>query len=124
MALGRSTRSALVAAGLVAAVLAVYGQTLGFGYAQSDDLMYVVDNDAVRTGLSLRGVAWAFTSGYAANWHPLTWLTLMLDAEIAGPVPAAFHATNVLLHALAACLFFGALRSATGRLGASAFAAA
>jgi tetratricopeptide (TPR) repeat protein len=129
MALGRSMSpmragSALVAAGLVAAVLAVYGQTLGFGYAQSDDLMYVVDNGAVRAGLSLRGVAWAFTSSYAANWHPLTWLTLMLDAEIAGPVPAAFHATNVALHALAACLFFGALLSATGRLGASAFAAA
>ncbi|HVH19817.1 MAG TPA: tetratricopeptide repeat protein [Myxococcota bacterium] len=121
---GRSTRSALVAAGLVAAVLAVYGQTLGFGYAQSDDLMYVVDNEAVRSGLSLRGVAWAFTSGYAANWHPFTWLTLMLDAELFGPVPAAFHATNVALHALAACLLFGALQSATGRLGASAFAAA
>ena len=124
MALGRRTRTALVAAGLVAAVFAVYGQTLRFGYARSDDVLYVVENDAVRAGLSLRGVAWAFTTHYAANWHPITWLSLMLDAELFGAGPAGFHATNAALHALSACLFFGALYSATGRVGASGFAAA
>src|SRR5262249_15378595 len=124
MAPGRRSRSPWVAAGLVAAVLAVYAQTFRFGTAQSDDLLYLTDNGVVETGLSLRGVAWAFTSHYAANWHPLTWLSLMLDVELFGTAPSGHHTTNVLLHALSACLLFGALRSATGRVGASAFAAA
>jgi len=124
MAQGRSSRSAWVAAGLVAAVLAIYAQTLRFGTAQSDDLLYLTDNGVVQAGLSPRSVAWAFTSHYAANWHPLTWLSLMLDVDLFGPTPGGHHATNTLLHALSACLLFGALRSATGRVGASAFAAA
>ena len=79
MARGRSARSPWVAVGLLAAVLAIYAQTFRFGTAQSDDLLYVSDNGVVQAGLSLRGVAWSFTSHYAANWHPLTWLSLMLD---------------------------------------------
>ena len=124
MARGRSARSPWVAAGLVAAVLAIYAQTFRFGTAQSDDLLYLSDNGVVQAGLSLRGVAWSFTSHYAANWHPLTWLSLMLDVTLFGPSAGGHHATNVLLYALSACLLFGALRGATGRIGASAFAAA
>jgi tetratricopeptide (TPR) repeat protein len=124
MTQGSRARSAAVAAGLAAAIFAVYGQTAGFDFAPTDDGLYVTGNDVVRSGLSLRGVAWAFTSREAANWHPLTWLSLMLDAELFGVSSAGFHATNAVLHALAAGLLFGALRAATGRLGASALVAA
>src|SRR5262250_1928193 len=110
MAQGRSSRSAWAAAGLVVAVLAIYAQTFRFGTAQSDDLLYLTDNGVVQAGLSPRGVAWAFTSHYAANWHPLTWLSLMLDVDLFAPAPGGHHATNALLHALSACLLFGALR--------------
>lgn len=124
MARGFGTRSALVAAGLVAAVLAVYGQTLRFDFAHSDDLMYVMDNDVVKSGLSAKSAAWALTTRDASNWHPLTWLSLLLDVRLFGIGPAGFHGTNTALHALAACLLYAALHAATGRLGASAFAAA
>jgi len=124
MTQGSCARSAAVAAGLAAAVLAVYGQTVGFDFAPTDDGLYAAGNDVVKSGLSWRGAAWAFTSREAANWHPLTWLSLMLDAQLFGASPAGFHAVNAVLHALAVCLLFAALRAATGRLGTSAFAAA
>ena len=108
----------------MAAVLAVYGQTRGFDFVGSDDRMYVMDNEIVKAGLTATNFAWALTTREASNWHPLTWLSLMLDVQLFGAGPAGFHATNTALHALAACLLFAALRAATGRLGASAFAAA
>jgi hypothetical protein len=78
----------------------------------------------VLAGLSREGVRWAFApSGGEFYWHPLTWLSLMLDTTLFGPGPAGHHAVNVALHALAAVLLFLVLREATGRAGPSAAAA-
>ena len=81
---------------------ATHGEFLNF-----DDNMYVTDNAQVRQGLSLRTVAWAFTSQDASNWHPLTWLSHLLDSSMWGVAPSAafgHHLTNVPLHGLNAAL--------------------
>ncbi len=98
----------MVALGL--GVAAIFGQTLLHPYGLFDDDIYITQNPPVLAGLTWKGIAWAFTTGHAANWHPLTWLSLMLDVSLMGASPAVFHATNVLLHAANAALLFLCLR--------------
>jgi Flp pilus assembly protein TadD len=105
-------------------VLAVYGQTLAFGFVDYDDPEAVVTNPWVQRGLGWEGLRWAFTSFYFANWIPLTWLSFMLDAEIAGLDPRMFHLTNLLLHTASTLLLFGLLDRATGDRWKSAWVAA
>jgi len=89
-----------------------------------DDQDYVTENTNVLNGLTWSGVEWAFTTGHASNWHPLTWLSLMLDAELFGPNAGAFHFVNALFHAANAALLFVLLLRMTGALWPSAFVAA
>jgi tetratricopeptide (TPR) repeat protein len=114
----------LVAAGLAALVLAAFWGVLDCGFVAFDDDLYVTDNRWVRAGLGLRGLAWAFTSFQAGNWHPLTWLSHMLDVSLFGVAPAGHHATSLVLHAVAAVLAFGALAELTGSTWRAALAAA
>lgn len=109
---------------LVLAVLAAYGHTLGFDFVNFDDPDYVSENPIVARGLSGEGIAWAFTTHHAQNYHPLTWLSLMLDAQLFGAQSArGFHFTNLLLHALNALLLFWLLRALTGTFWRSALVA-
>lgn len=96
------------------ATFAVYGQSLGHRFTNYDDPGYVTQNRHVLGGLSADGAAWAWTTGHAANWHPLTWLSLEFDASLFGPNPAGFHFTNVLLHAAGGLLLYAALAAMTG----------
>jgi tetratricopeptide (TPR) repeat protein len=109
---------------LAAMTFIVFGQTLGHGFTNFDDNQYVVDNPVVAQGLTGRGLAWAFTQAHAANWHPLTWVSHMLDCQIYGLNPAGHHFTNVLLHAAAVIALFLVLRQMTGAVWRSAFVAA
>src|SRR5437660_9978545 len=68
-------------------------------FVNYDDPVYVVDNISVREGLAAESLSWAFTTFEASNWHPLTWISLELDAQLFGAGPRGFHRTNVLLHA-------------------------
>lgn len=95
-------------------VLAVFGQVVNFDYVNYDDSEYAQANDNVRSGITANGVAWAFTTGDVANWHPLTWLSLMADVEVFGDNARGHHLTNLLLHVAAVCLLFEALTIATG----------
>jgi tetratricopeptide (TPR) repeat protein len=117
-------KTLLVDAALILAILCVFGQVLGFGFVRIDDFTYVADNPHVRTGLSWSSLAWAFTSTEASNWHPLTWISLMIDAELGGHGPRWFHLTNVALHATSTLLLFHGLLRLTGFTGRSAFVAA
>ena len=99
---------------LVAAVLLVFGQTLRHQFVNFDDDQYFSFNPHVQAGLTPAGMAWAFQTTYASNWHPLTWLSLMLDVELFGPGPAGPHMTNVVLHAANTVLLFLLLRRLTG----------
>ena len=102
---------------------AVYGQVVGFDFLILDDMVYVTQNAHVQNGLSWEGFAWAFKTRHAAYWHPLTWLSHMLDCELYGLRPAGHHASNLALHVINAMLLFGLLRAATRRVWPSAFVA-
>src|SRR5579864_6114991 len=88
-----------------------------------DDDAYVTDNPHVRTGLTLGNMRWAFTSFEQSNWHPVTWLSHMLDCQLFGLNPRAQHGVNVLLHAANVLLLFWILQNVTGAVWRSFFVA-
>jgi tetratricopeptide (TPR) repeat protein len=109
---------------LAAITFAVFGQTLRHEFVDLDDGDYVYENPMVARGLTIKGIVWAFTQFHSANWHPLTWLSHMLDCQLYGLNPAGHHLTNVLLHAATVIALFLVLRQMTGALWRSAFVAA
>ena len=109
---------------LAALIWFVFGQTLGFDFVNYDDNDYVLKNAEVNAGLTWRGLLWAFTQVHSANWHPLTWISHMLDCQLYGLHPAGHHLTNLLLHTATALSLFLVLRQMTGALWRSAFVAA
>lgn len=115
-------RAWLLSALLALAVLALYGQSVEFGFVY-DDTVYVTQNAMVARGLSQAGLKWAFTS-LDANWHPLTWLAHMLDVSLFGMSSGAPHAVNAVWHAANSVLVLFVLASATGKLMPSAIVAA
>ena len=104
----------VVALFLAGSVLAIYGQVYGFDFLNYDDTLYITENDRTQQGLDLDNVKWAFTTGHASNWHPLTWLSYMLEVSLFGVAPAAHHLVNVLFHAANTVLLFYLLRAMTG----------
>ncbi|MDO8684799.1 MAG: tetratricopeptide repeat protein [Armatimonadota bacterium] len=109
---------------LIAITLAVYIQTTGFDFINFDDPRYVSENPKVQAGLTKAGVVWAFTTGHESNWHPLTWLSHMLDCQIFGLKPWGHHLTNLLFHILNTMLLFLVISRMTGYIWRSAFVAA
>jgi tetratricopeptide (TPR) repeat protein len=109
---------------LVAAVLIPYAQVSKLGFTNFDDPEYVTQNSHVRAGLTWAGLTWAFKSTEQANWHPITWLSHMLDCQLYGLNPAGHHITNLILHLASTLLLFGILQHMTGAVGRSAFVAA
>ena len=109
---------------LVFATMGVYWPATGHDFVILDDPEYVTDNPWVREGFSPEGLRWAFASSHAANWHPLTWLSHMLDCQLYGLVPGAHHLTSVALHAINALLLFILLRVTTAGFWSSAAVAA
>lgn len=107
--LGRAALSAL----LFALVFATFWPAREFAFLRFDDPIYVTENPLVREGLSWSSFAGSFRPR-DGNFIPLTWISLAADATLQGSGPRGFHATNLILHALAAVLLFGLLRSATG----------
>jgi len=109
---------------LAAITFAVFGQTVRFGFVNYDDQASVYDNPVVTAGLTLRGLAWAFSHYNLANWIPLATVSHMLDCQFYGLDAGGHHLTNVLLHAASAIVLFLMLRAMTGVLWPSAFVAA
>ncbi|GFE57821.1 O-GlcNAc transferase [Geobacter sp. AOG1] len=94
--------------------VAVFWGVLGNDFLNYDDFQYVTSNRHVTSGVSIENVIWAFTSGYAANWHPVTWLSHMVDVELFDMNPQGHHLMNLLLHTANACLLFLLLNKITG----------
>ena len=113
-----------IAFGLVAATLAVYAQVMNHQFVVLDDNHYIYQNPIVNRGLTLTGVAWAFTTFQAANWHPVTWLSHMLDCQIFGPHAGGHLLVSALIHASNTLLLFLFLRRTTGATWQSAIVAA
>jgi tetratricopeptide (TPR) repeat protein len=109
---------------LVALVAAVYAPVRNHAYINFDDTQYVSENAHVAGGLTRDAVGWAFTTTHAGNWHPLTWISHMLDVQLFGVDPGAHHVTNVVLHACNTLLMFWLLLRLTRALGRSLFVAA
>jgi tetratricopeptide (TPR) repeat protein len=118
-------RSHVVVAALLALTTTLaYGGAIRNDFVNYDDPQYVVDNPYVRRGLSREGFIWAWTTTLGANWNPLTWLSLQLDAQLGNMAPAAFHLTNVAIHVANSLLIFAALRLLTVACWRSAAVAA
>src|SRR5688500_15224701 len=95
-----------IAAILFAGTLLLFARALGNDFVNYDDPDYVTANEHVKAGLTMAGAKWALLSGEASNWHPLTWLSHMLDTSLFGAHPGGHHVTSVLLHAVNAMLVF------------------
>jgi protein O-mannosyl-transferase len=109
---------------LVGISLAVFGKTIRYQFVNFDDDLYVYNTPAIQSGLTLKGIAAAFTSPHAHNWHPLTTLSHMLDCQLYGLNAGGHHATNVILHTIAVLLLFWVLQRMTGATWRSALVAA
>jgi tetratricopeptide (TPR) repeat protein len=109
---------------LTAIVWAVFGQTLHHEFVTFDDGPYVYDNPIVQKGLTWEGFRWALTYSEIGHWHPLTWLSHMLDCQLFGVNAGEHHLTNVLFHTATVILLFLVLRQMTGALWRGAFVAA
>jgi tetratricopeptide (TPR) repeat protein len=104
--------------------IAVYWPATHHDFVNYDDDLYLTENAHVTGGLTWENARWAFGSGHAANWHPLTWLSHMLDCQLFGVKPWGHHFTSVLFHAFNAALVFVLLQRLTGALWPSLWVAA
>jgi len=109
---------------LAVATMVVYAQVVGHQFISLDDNTYIRENPIVARGLSFSGVAWAFTTFHAANWHPLTWLSHMLDCQVFGLSAGGHLFVNALIHVANTLLLFWFLRRVTGAIWCSAMVAA
>ena len=109
---------------LITAITVSYIQVIHFDFVGYDDELYVTENPHVQKEISLEGIEWAFTTFHSANWHPLTWLSHMLDCELFGLNPSGHHWTNVEFHIANTLLLFIILFKMTGAPFKSAFVAA
>jgi tetratricopeptide (TPR) repeat protein len=120
---GRITVFAIVALLLVLTAFCYYPIT-HHQFICVDDQQYISDNTHVTTGLSWPNIEWAFRTGYACNWHPLTWISHMADCSLFGLNPGGHHLTNLLLHSANTALLFLLLFRLTKSVWPSAFVAA
>jgi len=109
---------------LVSVSLLIFFQVAGFEFVTYDDELYITKNPYIKAGFTRESIIWAFESGYAANWHPLTWLSHMLDVELYGLNPMGHHWTNLQIHIINVVLLFLFLRWMTGTIWRSAFVSA
>src|ERR1043165_2255982 len=113
----------MIAAGLAIAVLVIYAQVIHHDFVNFDDPDYVVTNPHVATGLTGGNITWAFTHAYMSNWHPLTWISHMIDVSLFGMNGGRHALVSVIWHAINSVLLFFVLRRATERLWPSAVVA-
>ena len=123
-ALGPARNDLWIALALAVTTLAVYAQVIGHQFIYFDDDLYIWSNPMVTGGLTLKGMAWAFTTFHAANWHPLTWLSHMVDAQLFGPNAGGHLFVNALIHVANTLLLFLFLKRVTGARWRSAIVAA
>jgi tetratricopeptide (TPR) repeat protein len=109
---------------LILVTLAVFWQMTQSDFINFDDHVYVTQNSHIQYGITLEGFRWAFNTTYAEFWHPLTWLSLMLDSQLYGLNAGGYHLTNLILHIMSTLLLFWLFNRMTGAIWRSAFIAA
>ena len=101
---------------LIFAILITFQQVKNFDFVNLDDLGYVAANPKVQSGLTIDSIAWAFSFTDIAYWHPLTWLSHMLDCELYGLNPMGHHWTNLQIHITNTLLLFFMLQKISGKV--------
>ena len=114
----------LIIAFLIVTSFIAFGRIIGNDFINFDDNVYMTNNNYIKSGINLESIKWAFTSSYASNWHPLTWLSHILDWQLFGANASGHHLVSLLLHIGGAILLFLFLNKSTGSLWPSAFVAA
>jgi tetratricopeptide (TPR) repeat protein len=109
---------------LAAAATIAFQQVSQCDFINYDDPSYVTENIHIRQGITIQAIRWAFTTGYAANWHPVTWMSHMLDVQLFGLKPRWHHLTNLLFHIANTLLLFFVFHRMTKAPWKSAFVAA
>jgi len=117
-------RSFWICLSLTLATAAVFWQVGTYDFVDCDDQVYIYENPNIQAGITLKAIKWAFTTGYVNFWHPLTWLSHMLDWQLFGSNPAGHHLVNLIFHIANTLLVFLVLKRMTGALWPSAFVAA
>ena len=120
----QARRTILIGVVLSAVTLAVFWPVTGHNFISCDDPSYITLNARVLHGLNWANVGWACTTGSQGNWHPLTWLSHMLDVQLFGVKAGGHHLTSLLLHVANALLLFLLLQRMTGAPWRSAAVAA
>jgi cytochrome c-type biogenesis protein CcmH/NrfG len=105
---------------LTIVTLAVFWQVHQYDFINFDDDVYVTNNIHIQSGITMDGVRWAFDTTYAEFWHPLTWISLMLDYQLYGLNAGGYHLTNLVLHILSTLLLFWLFNRMTGSIWRSA----
>lgn len=121
---GKQKKNVLVCVILSALTILVFRQIGDFDFVNYDDPVYVFQNAHISNGVSLEGIRWALTAGYAANWHPLTWISHMVDIQLFGLSPGRHHLVNLLFHTANTLLLFLIFCRTTKSIWPSAFVAA
>ena len=120
--IGKTDR--IVIAGLIAVCLLIYAQVFRFEFINLDDNLYVYDNPYITAGINLISLKWAFTTFHSANWHPLTWISHLIDSTLFGPNAGGHHIVNVLFHAANSVIAYFVFKRMTGSEWKSAMVAA
>ena len=119
----REPKDLVLALALCALVLSDFLPVLQNGFVGYDDPDYVTANPRVQQGLTMENIRWAFSTSAAANWHPMTWLSHMIDCDLFGPAPWGHHLTSVLIHGINTVLVFILFRRLTNAPWRSFFVA-
>lgn len=114
----------LIAFAMLLVTMAVYSPVRHNGFVDFDDPAYIIENPHVNSGLTWENVRWAVSHAHAHNWHPVTWISHMIDIELFGLHAPGHHGMSVAIHAANALLLFLVLSRFTGSLGPAAFASA
>src|SRR5438874_11282402 len=114
----------LILVGLAVVTFGIYSQVIGHRFITFDDPTYIQENPMVNRGVTLAGLAWAFTTFYAGNWHPLTWIAHMIDSQLFGTIAGGHLLVNALIHAANTLLVFWFLLRTTHARWPSALVAA
>src|SRR6266436_8878989 len=114
----------LILLGLAVVTFGIYAQLIGHRFIMIDDIPYIEGNPMVNRGVTLGGLAWAFTTFHSGNWHPLTWIAHMIDSQLFGTIAGGHLLVNALIHAANTLLVFWFLSRTTHARWSSALVAA
>lgn len=121
--LGNTQKKYYIVFLLVILLCTIYGQLAGYQFISFDDYGYVINNPYVNSGLQIENIKWAFTKLHASNWHPVTWISHMVDCHLSGVNPRSHHLTNLFFHILNTLLIYFVFNRFTHHVWKSLFVA-